>query len=175
MAYAMSGDAKKAEDLLRQASDLKGSNPKVQQNLALVLGLQGRYDEAKTEGGKALAGDSAAANTDYIRKMVKLDPAKTPAANPAAMPAAAVASALPSAAPPGNPAAFKTVVSKWTPVANAAKAGRAAPAADANALKPATTDAPLDLETGWDTAVASAASRTAPATGTGPLFKGSSN
>ena len=48
MAHAMSGDPKKAEELLRQAASTpSGNTAKVKQNLALVLGLQGRYDEAK--------------------------------------------------------------------------------------------------------------------------------
>ena len=47
MAYAMMGDAKKAEDILRQAVTTEGATPKVRENLALVLGLQGRYDESK--------------------------------------------------------------------------------------------------------------------------------
>ncbi len=167
MAHAMSGDAKKAEEILRQAAGQQGSNPKVHQNLALVLGLQGRYDEAKSEGGKALASDSAAANTDYIRKMVRLDPAKTPAVKPAA----AVATAQPVA----EPAAFKTVVSKSTPVASAAKAIATPPAAVATALKPASADLPLDPVTGWDSKVAAAAPKPAAPAPANPLFKGSSN
>lgn len=163
MAYAMSGEAKKAEEILLQASEKQGASPKVKQNLALVLGLQGRYDEAKTQGGTGSAGESAIANTDYIRRMVKLDPAKTPAAKPLSN---AVAAA-PIAAPLAQPDAFKTVVSKGEPVASAAKAVGAAPAAVSSVFKPASADAPLDPQTGWETAVATAATP-------GAALKGSS-
>ena len=45
MAHAMMGDPKKAEEILRQAVTEDGATPKVRENLAIVLGLQGRYDE----------------------------------------------------------------------------------------------------------------------------------
>lgn len=184
MAYAMGGEPKKAEDILRKASSVPGASEKVHQNLALVLGLQGRYDEAKAEGGKAGTSDSAAANTDYIRKMVKLDPIKSPSAMPATdFAAAAVPSApkttlaqgdayrppAPGQAPIAAQAqaqadAFKTTVSKASNTAAAAIKPSAQKVA--NTLKPAATDAPLDPETGWNTAVASTQNAAA------PLFKG---
>lgn len=74
LAYTMSGDAAKAESLLRRAADANGANTKVRQNLALVLGLQGKYDEAVRVGSAGLSPDSAQANTDLVRKMVKLEP-----------------------------------------------------------------------------------------------------
>ena len=71
MAYAMSGDPKKAEDLLRSvASDDAGSS-KVRQNLALVLGLQGKHDEAKMMASKDLPADSATQNSEYMRRLVR--------------------------------------------------------------------------------------------------------
>jgi Flp pilus assembly protein TadD len=194
MAYAMSGEAKKAEDILRKASNAPGASEKVHQNLALVLGLQGRYDEAKAEGGKGGTSDSVDSNTDYIRKMVKLDPIKSPAG---IAPAAVAATTTPAApktavaqgdayrppaagqaavqAPAQFPAqaqadaasdAFKTTVKK----ANTTAAAAIKPAAQklANTLKPGSPDAPLDPETGWNTAVASTQKAAA------PLFKGSS-
>lgn len=76
MAYAMSGDAKKAEDLLRQASaGNNGQNSaKVKQNLALVLGLEGRYDEAKLLTAGTDSAVTGAENIDMVRRIVKLDP-----------------------------------------------------------------------------------------------------
>ncbi|RUP09381.1 tetratricopeptide repeat protein [Hyphomicrobium sp.] len=74
MAYAMNGDAKKAEDLLRQAVSAPGATPKVRENLALVLGLQGRYDESKSVATSVLNTDSASANAAYLKQMVKLEP-----------------------------------------------------------------------------------------------------
>ena len=68
LAYTMSGEPQKAEQLLRQANQ-DGADPKVRQNLALVLGLQGKYDESKQTGSP----ETATANTDFMRRMVKLD------------------------------------------------------------------------------------------------------
>jgi len=45
----------------------------ITQNLALVLGLQGKYDEAKLTAARGLPADKAAANVDYMRSIVKLD------------------------------------------------------------------------------------------------------
>lgn len=71
LANAAAGDAGKAEEILRQAA--KGDqSPKIQQNLALVLGLQGKYDESKSAVAVALPADAASANTDYFRRMVQL-------------------------------------------------------------------------------------------------------
>ncbi|HET6388669.1 tetratricopeptide repeat protein [Hyphomicrobium sp.] len=74
MAYAMGGDPKKAEDLLRQALASPGATPKVRENLALVLGLQGRYDESKSVAASVLNTDTATANAAYLKQMVKLEP-----------------------------------------------------------------------------------------------------
>lgn len=74
MAYAMTGDPKKAEGILRQALDAPGSTPKVRENLALVLGLQGRYDESKAIASGVLSTDTASANANYLQQMVRLQP-----------------------------------------------------------------------------------------------------
>jgi Flp pilus assembly protein TadD len=74
MAYAMNGDPKKAEGILRQAWAAPGATPKVRENLALVLGLQGRYDESKSVASSVLDSVVASANATSIRQMVKLEP-----------------------------------------------------------------------------------------------------
>lgn len=74
MAYAMTGDAKKAEQILRQALSAPGAAPKVRENLALVLGLQGRYDESKAVAAGVLNSDTASANAAYLKQMVRLEP-----------------------------------------------------------------------------------------------------
>jgi Flp pilus assembly protein TadD len=74
MAYAMTGDAKKAEQILRQAVSASGATPKIRENLALVLGLQGRYDESKAVAAGVLNSDAASANASYLKQMVRLDP-----------------------------------------------------------------------------------------------------
>jgi Flp pilus assembly protein TadD len=70
MAQAMNGDAAKAETNLRRASELPGAPPRVRQNLALVLGLQGKFDEAKQIAGADLPPEKAAASIAYLRNMV---------------------------------------------------------------------------------------------------------
>ncbi len=77
MAYAGNGDAAKAEAMLRQA-EAKGGSPKTRQNLALVLGLQGKFDEAKTVSSADLGDAGAKSNSDYLRKMVKVEPSAAP-------------------------------------------------------------------------------------------------
>ena len=56
LAYAMEGNADKAEPLLKRAAAAGGHEARVNQNLALVLGLQGKYDEAKVAAGARPAG-----------------------------------------------------------------------------------------------------------------------
>ena len=54
MAYAMDGQAEKAEELLRQAQQSgTAADPRVKQNLALVLTLQGKKAEAQALTGAA--------------------------------------------------------------------------------------------------------------------------
>lgn len=77
MAYAGNGDAAKAEAMLRQA-EARGGSAKTRQNLALVLGLQGKFDEAKQVSSADLGDIGAKSNSDYLRKMVKVDPVANP-------------------------------------------------------------------------------------------------
>lgn len=119
LAYTMSGEADRGEQLLRQASAAGGENAKVRQNLALVLGLQGKYDEATKVASVDLAPAEAQANTALLKKMVKLDPKSAPApAVPRQAPnvpaeetwAPAVAKAAPVPAPvPASAPAARTV------------------------------------------------------------------
>lgn len=100
LAYAMNGDPAKAETLLRQTVARDGGNIKTKQNLALVLGLQGKYDEATQVGATAVASDVARENTNLVRQMVKLDPkSSAPYTAPAAI-AAALAPVAPVAFKP---------------------------------------------------------------------------
>jgi Flp pilus assembly protein TadD len=69
LAHAMEGNPEKAEPLLKRAA-AGDRDPRVSQNLALVLGLQGKYDEAKLVAAHNLPADAAAANVDYIRSIV---------------------------------------------------------------------------------------------------------
>ncbi len=74
MALAAGGQPDKAEPMLRRAAHEAGADAKIQQNLALVLSLQGRYDEARQFAQVSLPQDSAAADIEYLRRMVKLEP-----------------------------------------------------------------------------------------------------
>jgi Flp pilus assembly protein TadD len=74
LARAMDGHPDKAEALLRQAADRGSDDPKITQNLSLVLGLQGKYEEAKAAGQKALSAESASDDVGYVRQIVKLEP-----------------------------------------------------------------------------------------------------
>ena len=70
LSYALSKDLRKAEETLRRASAQSGAEPRVRQNLALVVGLQGRFEEAETIARGDLAPDQAAANLDFLRHML---------------------------------------------------------------------------------------------------------
>lgn len=113
LAYTMSGEPERGEQLLRQASATGGENAKVRQNLALVLGLQGKYDEATKVGSVDLAATDAQSNTALLRKMVKLDAKAT---SPASVPAVW----------PGEPPAMTT----WAPAVAAASSQEAVPASE---------------------------------------------
>ncbi len=85
MAHAANGDSSKAEQILRTVAS-KGSDPKIQQNLSLVVGLQGKHDEAKLIAASHMPAEVASSDSDYIKRMVKATPAAAPVqAAPAVM------------------------------------------------------------------------------------------
>jgi Flp pilus assembly protein TadD len=75
LAYVADGQTDAAEPLLRRAVNAQESDARVRQNLALVLGLQGKYDESKQIASRDLPPETAAADVDLLRKIVRL-PAK---------------------------------------------------------------------------------------------------
>lgn len=87
LATAMNGQPDRAETLLRRATLADPNSPKIRQNLALVLGLQGKYDEAKMVASRDLSAEKINENTEYLRRIVKLEPKPTPPAPAPAMPA----------------------------------------------------------------------------------------
>jgi Flp pilus assembly protein TadD len=93
LARAMEGHADQAEPLLKRAAAADAKDPRVSQNLALVLGLQGKYDEAKMAAARDQPADKAAADVDYVRRIVKLE------ARPMAQPQAAPPSLAKAPAP----------------------------------------------------------------------------
>jgi len=70
LSYALAKDLTRAEATLRRASVGQNPDPRVRQNLALVIGLQGRFVEAETMARADLAGDEAAANVAYLKQMI---------------------------------------------------------------------------------------------------------
>jgi Flp pilus assembly protein TadD len=70
LSYALSKDLPKAEATLRRAVERPGADPRVRQNLALVVGLQGRFPEAETIARADLPPDLAAANVAYLKQMM---------------------------------------------------------------------------------------------------------
>jgi Flp pilus assembly protein TadD len=70
LSYALSKDLKQAEATLRRAGADGRIDPRVRQNLALVVGLQGRFAEAETIARADLPPEEAAANVAYLRQML---------------------------------------------------------------------------------------------------------
>lgn len=72
MSYALEGDLKQAEATLRRADSLprSKSEPRIRQNLALVVGLQGRFDEATTLAREDLPPEQVEENMAYLQKML---------------------------------------------------------------------------------------------------------
>ena len=70
LSYALEKHLKKAEETLRMAAAQPNASPKVRQNLALVVGLQGRFAEAESIASADLPPAEAAANVAYLRQML---------------------------------------------------------------------------------------------------------
>src|SRR5262249_51298885 len=70
MSYVLEGDLRTAETYLRSASERPAADSRVRQNLALVVGLQGRFDEAEQIASQELSRDQASANVAYLRQML---------------------------------------------------------------------------------------------------------
>lgn len=70
MSYVLAGDLKSAESYLRLAAKSPDADSRVRQNLSLVLGLEGRFDEAEKIARQELSPDQAEANVAYLRAML---------------------------------------------------------------------------------------------------------
>lgn len=70
MSYVLTKDLKTAETYLRKAVAQPGADSSVRQNLALVVGLQGRYPEAEQIARQELSPEQADANVKYLRSMM---------------------------------------------------------------------------------------------------------
>ncbi|PVB59378.1 tetratricopeptide repeat protein [Labrenzia sp. 011] len=71
LSYLLSNELPDAEYTLRRAAALPGADSRVRQNLALVLGIQGKYDEAIQVAQAELDPRQAKANIAYLRSMMQ--------------------------------------------------------------------------------------------------------
>ena len=94
LSYALSRDLAHAEEAMRQAAADPRADARVRQNLALVLALQGKFNEAEELSRRDMSAEQAKSNVTTIRQMIaqsntwrdiqKLDAGRKPkAANPA--------------------------------------------------------------------------------------------
>ena len=70
MSYVLTADLRTAETYMRSAVAQPGADSRVRQNLALVVGLQGRFDEAEAIASSELSPEQAKANVAYLRSML---------------------------------------------------------------------------------------------------------
>jgi Flp pilus assembly protein TadD len=70
LSYVLSKDLPKAEETLRRAYASTRADARVRQNLALVIGLQGRFAEAESIVKADLPPEEAAANVAYLKQML---------------------------------------------------------------------------------------------------------
>lgn len=70
MSYLLEDDLKMAEKYLQKAVKQPDADSRVRQNLALVVGLQGRYAEAENIARNELSETQAQANIAYLKQML---------------------------------------------------------------------------------------------------------
>jgi Flp pilus assembly protein TadD len=70
LSYALGGKPQEAEKLLKQAMADGAKDQRIRQNLALVLGLQGKFSEAKEVASVDISPSDAQANIAYLRNML---------------------------------------------------------------------------------------------------------
>ncbi|MDJ1157612.1 tetratricopeptide repeat protein [Chelatococcus sp. SYSU_G07232] len=70
LSYALAKRLPEAERTLRQAAEDPRADARVRQNLALVLGLQGKFGDAETVLRRDLPPAEAAANAAYLKQVV---------------------------------------------------------------------------------------------------------
>jgi Flp pilus assembly protein TadD len=85
LSYVLSKDLPKAEETLRRAYGSSRADARVRQNLALVIGLQGRFAEAESIVKADLPADEAAANVAYLKQMLTRKNTSREGAGPASV------------------------------------------------------------------------------------------
>lgn len=77
LSYMLTKDLPRAEMTLRRATADSRAEPRVRQNLALVLALKGNFDEAERLSAEGLPPEQARSNIAYLREMVQEQNRKT--------------------------------------------------------------------------------------------------
>jgi Flp pilus assembly protein TadD len=70
LSYALDGKADKSEELLRKAVASGQGDVRVRQNLAMVLGLQGKFEEARQVASADMTEQEAKSSMSYLRNML---------------------------------------------------------------------------------------------------------
>jgi len=70
LSFAMTNDLAQAETHLRRAVSMPSATSQIRQNLALIVGLQGRFDEARALYARELPPDQVENNMNYIRALI---------------------------------------------------------------------------------------------------------
>ena len=72
MSHLLGGDLAKSESIFKQLDAMPSSTsePRIRQNLALSVGLQGRFDEARSIASRDLPPEAVEANLAYLKKML---------------------------------------------------------------------------------------------------------
>lgn len=70
LSYALDGKADKSEELLRKAVAGGQGDKRVRQNLAMVLGLQGKFEEARQVASVDMTEQDAKSSMAYMRNML---------------------------------------------------------------------------------------------------------
>lgn len=70
LSYAMTNELATAEMHLRRAVQMRGASSQTRQNLALVVGLQGRFQEARAIYSAELPPEQVEANMAYVRALL---------------------------------------------------------------------------------------------------------
>lgn len=70
LSLALDNQPAKAEEVLRQAAQAAGTDTRVTQNLALVLGVQGKFEEAAAVERPDMPDVVISANQDYYRSLL---------------------------------------------------------------------------------------------------------
>ncbi len=82
LSYALDGKPEKSEELLRKAVASGQGDKRVRQNLALVLGLQGKFEEARQVAEVDMSDQEAKSSVTYLHNMLA-NPTQFAAAKPA--------------------------------------------------------------------------------------------